>query len=71
MRTEPTQLPIAVMSFDVDFLAIYHSEVTSDKYCLAGLFLTDYCKALPDTIYANFDVHFYESFEIGSKERLL
>lgn len=41
------QLSFTIMSFHMDLFAIDHSEVTSDAYGPAGLFLTDYCQALP------------------------
>ena len=41
------QLSFPTMSFHIDLLAIDHPEMTSDLYGLAGLLLTDYCKALP------------------------
>lgn len=42
-----TRLSFPTVGFHIDFLAVNHSEVTSDTNCLARLFLTeDYCKAL-------------------------
>lgn len=41
------QLSFAIMSSYIDLFAIDHPEVTSDAYDPAGLFLTDYCQALP------------------------
>lgn len=42
-----TQLSFPIMSFNIDLFAVDHSEMTSDMCGLVGLFLTDYCKALP------------------------
>ena len=41
------QLSFPTMSFHIDLFAVDHSEMTSDTNGLAGLFLTDYRKALP------------------------
>lgn len=42
------QLSFPTMSFHIDLFAIGHSKMTSDTYGFAVLFLTDYCKALPN-----------------------
>lgn len=41
------QLPFPTVSSYIDLFAIDHSEMASDRNGLAGLFLTDYRKALP------------------------
>ncbi len=41
------RLPFPIMCFHIHHFAIDHSEMTSDIYGPAGLFLTDYCQALP------------------------
>ena len=42
-----TRLSFPIVGFHIDFLAVNHSEVTSDTNRLARLFLTEgYCKAL-------------------------
>ena len=53
------QLPMSVMSPDVNLAAIDHSEVAADANRLAArLFLTDYCEALSNAIGLNENFHF-------------
>lgn len=65
------QLPFPVMRFDVNFLAIDHSEVASDTDLFTRLFLTDYCKALSRACFCEYNFHNHERFNVESKERLL
>ena len=51
------QLPFPVMRFDVNSPAADHSEVASDADSFTGLFLTDYCKALPNAFCDDNDFH--------------
>ena len=52
------QLPMSVMSPDVNLAAIDHSEVAADANRLAArLFLTDYCEALSNAIGLNENFH--------------
>ena len=51
------QLPFPVMRFDVNFPAAGHPKVASDADSFTGLFLTDYCKALPNAFFNDNDFH--------------
>ncbi len=52
-----TQLPFPIVSFNISFSAINHSEMTSDKNGFVGLLLADYCKALPSA--CNREIYFH------------
>ena len=51
------------MSLHIDFPAVSHPEMAYDTNAFAGLFLTDYCKALSRAFCADNDFHNYMIFK--------
>ena len=60
------QLPMSVMSPDVNLASVDHSEVASDTDRFAArLFLTDSCEALSNAIESNVNFHFVMNNKCG------